>query len=173
MSITLPVSGWGGCLFVILVSGSKVGSYLAINTWNTALSGCINFPWSLESHLGWDSRLVSFVTSSANSLITWTCFLACNAGQVTTGRQWCSKCRLKVIYGKGPGIYWLPSECLVCLSVIPFLTVCCRSVANKQIGKQQHSLAGGDLLSHSTCKTALSLPGTGTPGISFFSSWIL
>ena len=32
MSITLPVSGWGGCLFVILVSGSKVGSYLAINT---------------------------------------------------------------------------------------------------------------------------------------------
>lgn len=109
----------------------------------------------------------------ADSLITGTCFLTCKMGQVTTSRQWDSKCQLQMIFGKGPGIYWLPSPCLVGLSLIPFLTVCSRSVANKQTGKQQHCLAGGDLLSPSTCKTALSLSGAGTPGISFLDSIIL
>ena len=94
-------------------------------------------------------------------------------GQVTTSRQWDFKCQLQMIFGKGPGIYWLPSQCLDCLSLIPFLTVCFRSIANKQTGKQQHSLAGGDLLSPSTCKTAFSLSGAGTPGISSLDPLIL
>lgn len=64
MGIQIANTWFEWMLLCDLVSSAKVGSSSA--TWNAALSSCINLAQiseSLESHLGENSPLVSFVTS--------------------------------------------------------------------------------------------------------------